>query len=202
MASRPNGVDPPGQRVLRRATTGLLIGIPVALLLLVPAVRYAGELGPDSKAGLLLLAGVAGIPILAAMLMGLTSAAATAQATGASRLQPAGRHASESKADIPQFRRLKSAGTRTHPSTKGSRRSRDRSNTRRPPKRLPAPKEAAAAATAQIRASCRNCPHAAAMSRPRLARMWTFTCFARRTSWNACTSPEVGRANGTPSTSL
>ena len=102
------------------------------------------------------------------------AAAATAQTRGDRS------NASPHQREPPQRRPLKRP-----PSTKGSRRSGDRSNI-----------------VAQTRASCRSCPHAAAMSRPRLARMWTFTCFARRTSWNACTSPEVGRANGTPSTSL
>ena len=89
----------------------------------------------------------------------------------------------------PQRRPLNPRRDRSHDAipTKGSARRRDRSTH---------------AAAAHARASCRNCPHAAAMSRPRLARMWLFTCLARRTSWNRRTSSVPGRAKGMPSTSL
>lgn len=73
MASQGNNVNLTPQRMVGRATVGLLVGIPVALLLAWPALQYARELGPDSTAGFLLLAGVAGIPIFAAMIMGLTT---------------------------------------------------------------------------------------------------------------------------------
>jgi len=87
--------------------------------------------------------------------------------------------------------------------TKGSARRRDRSNDAIPTKgRRRSGDRANHAAAAHARASCRNCPHAAAMSRPRLARMWLFTCLARRTSWNRRTSSVPGRAKGMPSTSL
>ena len=73
MASQGSNVNLTPQRIVRRSTVGLLVGIPVALLLAWPALLYARELGPDSTAGFLLLAGVAGIPIFAAMIMGLTT---------------------------------------------------------------------------------------------------------------------------------
>ncbi len=50
--------------------------------------------------------------------------------------------------------------------------------------------------------SCRSCPHAAAISRPRLARIWLFTPRASRIFWNRSTSSVRGRLNGIPATSL
>ena len=87
--------------------------------------------------------------------------------------------------------------------TRGSARRRDRSNDVIPTNgRRRRGDRSTHAATAHARASCRNCPHAAAMSRPRLARIWLFTCLVRRISWNRRTSSVPGRTKGTPSTSL
>ena len=52
------------------------------------------------------------------------------------------------------------------------------------------------------RCSWRNWPQAAAMSLPRLARMWQLTPRSRSTRWKVSTSGVWGRSNGRPLTSL
>jgi hypothetical protein len=60
------------KQVFRRAAFGLLIEVLPTLALLDPATRYAERLGPESVAGFWLLAGVASIPIIAAVVAGMT----------------------------------------------------------------------------------------------------------------------------------